>query len=329
MTGGCAPNYYCPNNPVTRAQMAVFLLKSKYGAAHVPPAATGAVFTDVPAGSFAAAWIEELASLGVTSGCGNGVYCPNSSVTRKQMATFLLKTKLGSGHVPPSPAGVFADVPMADASAPWIEELYADAITGGCLTNPLRYCPTDPNTRGPDGGVPGQDLRPAVAPRNARPRRLRAGRGCTLGSKPMRALILEDDERLRSLVVRTLTRAGLACDEARSIDEAEELLGVHAYELLVLDRRLPDGDGLDVCRRARAKGFRHSILMLTAMDQRGGRDRGPFRRGRRLSRQALRPRGPRGPRAGPPAPQRGPRPPGADRGRAPPRSGPPSRVAGP
>ncbi len=82
----------------------------------------------------------------------------------------------------------------------------------------------------------------------------------------MRALILEDDERLRSLVVRTLSRAGLACDEARSIDEAEELLGVHAYDLLVLDRRLPDGDGLDVCRRARAKGFRHSILMLTAMD---------------------------------------------------------------
>ncbi len=82
----------------------------------------------------------------------------------------------------------------------------------------------------------------------------------------MRALILEDDERLRSLVVRTLSRAGLACDEARSIDEAEDLLGVHDYDLLVLDRRLPDGDGLDVCRRARAKGFRHSILMLTAMD---------------------------------------------------------------
>ncbi len=82
----------------------------------------------------------------------------------------------------------------------------------------------------------------------------------------MRALVLEDDQRLRSLVVRTLTRAGLACDEAARIDEAEELLDLHAYDLLVLDRRLPDGDGLDVCRRARAKGFRQSILMLTAMD---------------------------------------------------------------
>jgi two-component system OmpR family response regulator len=82
----------------------------------------------------------------------------------------------------------------------------------------------------------------------------------------MRALILEDDERLRSLVVRTLTRAGLACDEASRIEEAEELMELHSYDLLVLDRRLPDGDGLDVCRRARGRGFRQSILMLTAMD---------------------------------------------------------------
>jgi DNA-binding response OmpR family regulator len=83
----------------------------------------------------------------------------------------------------------------------------------------------------------------------------------------MRALVLEDDERLRSLVVRTLARGGIACDEAPRIAEAEELLDLHDYDLLVLDRRLPDGDGLDVCRHARARGFRHSILMLTAMDQ--------------------------------------------------------------
>lgn len=83
----------------------------------------------------------------------------------------------------------------------------------------------------------------------------------------MRALVLEDDERLRSLVVRTLVRSGLACDESARIAEAEELMELHEYDLLVLDRRLPDGDGLDVCRRARARGFQRSILMLTAMDQ--------------------------------------------------------------
>ena len=82
----------------------------------------------------------------------------------------------------------------------------------------------------------------------------------------MRALIVEDDVRLRSIVVRTLSRAGLACDEASRVDEAEELLSLHEYDLLVLDRRLPDGDGLDVCRRARVNRFSRSILMLTARD---------------------------------------------------------------
>ena len=37
---------------------------------------------------------------------------------------------------------------MGDAFVSWIEELYAETITGGCLTNPLRYCPNDANTRG-------------------------------------------------------------------------------------------------------------------------------------------------------------------------------------
>ena len=82
----------------------------------------------------------------------------------------------------------------------------------------------------------------------------------------MRALVVEDDLRLRSLVVRTLTRAGLACDEASKIEDAEELIELHNYDLLVLDRRLPDGDGLDVCRRARKAGFANSILVLTARD---------------------------------------------------------------
>jgi len=82
----------------------------------------------------------------------------------------------------------------------------------------------------------------------------------------VRALVLEDDARLRSLVVRTLTRTGLACDEAETIEGADELLGLHEYDLLVLDRRLPDGDGLEVCRRARKAGFTRSVLMLTARD---------------------------------------------------------------
>jgi DNA-binding response OmpR family regulator len=82
----------------------------------------------------------------------------------------------------------------------------------------------------------------------------------------MRVLILEDDARLRDVVGRNLARLGLACDAAGSLAAAEELLALHDYDLLLIDRRLPDGDGLDLCRRARRQGFGNSILMLTALD---------------------------------------------------------------
>ena len=91
ITGGCGAGNYCPNNPVTRAQMAVFLLKSEHGSGYVPPAATG-VFGDVATSYWAADWIELLAAEGITGGCGAGNYCPNNSVNRAQMAVFLQKT---------------------------------------------------------------------------------------------------------------------------------------------------------------------------------------------------------------------------------------------
>jgi two-component system copper resistance phosphate regulon response regulator CusR len=82
----------------------------------------------------------------------------------------------------------------------------------------------------------------------------------------MRALVVEDDRRLRGVIARTAQRTGLAVDEAQDGAEAGELLDLHEYDLLILDRRLPDGDGLDLCRTARSRGFFNSILMLTALD---------------------------------------------------------------
>jgi hypothetical protein len=148
ITGGCAGGNYCPGNPVTRAQMAVFLLKSKEGAAYVPPPCTGD-FPDVPCSSPFAPWIEELAARGITGGCGGGNYCPDNTVTRQQMAPFLLKTLYGSAFVPATCTGLFADVPCVAGVGfdDFIEELYGLGITGGCATAPLRYCPTNPNTR--------------------------------------------------------------------------------------------------------------------------------------------------------------------------------------
>ncbi len=148
ITAGCHLGNFCRDFAIPRKQMPVLLLRSKLGADHVPPPATGTIFGDVPAGDPYAPWIEELADLGITGGCGNGNYCPDAAVTRRQMAAFLLKTKYGSAHVPPAATGVFGDVPAADPFAPWVEQLYAEGVTGGCQASPLLYCPFSPNTRG-------------------------------------------------------------------------------------------------------------------------------------------------------------------------------------
>ncbi|HEY2798182.1 MAG TPA: right-handed parallel beta-helix repeat-containing protein [Thermoanaerobaculia bacterium] len=151
ITVGCTGGNYCPDQQIPRSQMAVFLLKAKFGSDHVPPPETGTIFGDVPVGSFAAAWIEELYNLGVTGGCTTDPlnFCPDAPVTRAQMAVFLLKDLLGSDYVPPGASGtIFADVPLGTFAADWIEDFYGRGITGGCAVSPLRYCPDKPVTRG-------------------------------------------------------------------------------------------------------------------------------------------------------------------------------------
>jgi hypothetical protein len=92
VTGGCAPSLYCPNGLVTREQMAVLLLRTRFGAGYNPPACTAPTFGDVPCSSPFAAWIYDLVSRGITGGCGAGTYCPASPATRGQMSVFLVRT---------------------------------------------------------------------------------------------------------------------------------------------------------------------------------------------------------------------------------------------
>jgi hypothetical protein len=148
ITAGCGGGNYCPNNNVTRAQMAVFLLKAKWGPWWTPPPATGSVFLDVPSGSFGAAYVEEVFHEGISGGCGGNNYCPNSNVNRQQMAVFLLKASRGSTYTPPACAGIFGDVPCPGTFTNYIEQLYNLGITGGCSASPLLYCPTSNVTRG-------------------------------------------------------------------------------------------------------------------------------------------------------------------------------------
>ena len=88
---GASPLRYCPDASVTRAEMAIFLLRARHGASFNPGSATGLVFSDVPQNYWAAAWIERFAGFGYTAGCRSPPleYCPNDLVTRAQMAIFL------------------------------------------------------------------------------------------------------------------------------------------------------------------------------------------------------------------------------------------------
>ena len=146
ITGGCGNSNYCPSVTVTRDQMAVFLLRGIHGSAYTPPAASGAVFADVPADYWAAAWIEQLAAEGITGGCGNGNYCPSTPVSRDQMAIFLLRSEHGSSYTPPTATGaVFGDIPANFWAAAWVEQLASEGITGGCGGG--NYCPSTPVSR--------------------------------------------------------------------------------------------------------------------------------------------------------------------------------------
>jgi uncharacterized protein (DUF1800 family) len=119
------------------------------GASSTVPKGWFADFLDVPQSSPFHAPVETIVRDGITSGCGGGNYCPTSSITRAQMAVFLLRAGHGASYIPPPATGtVFSDVAASDFAANWIEQLYAEGITGGCATNPLRYCPGSAVTRG-------------------------------------------------------------------------------------------------------------------------------------------------------------------------------------
>jgi hypothetical protein len=91
VVGGCGGGRFCPANPVSRAQMPIFMLKT-LDPTFDPPACTTPMFVDVPATSPYCKWIEELARRGVVSGCGGGNYCPSNPVTRAQMGVFISAT---------------------------------------------------------------------------------------------------------------------------------------------------------------------------------------------------------------------------------------------
>jgi hypothetical protein len=142
ITAGCGSGNYCPLSEVNRAQMAIFLLRGMHGGSYTPPAVGGSTgFGDVPLDATYAPWVKQLATEGITAGCGGGNFCPLQVVNRAQMAIFLLRAKHGAAYTPPAVGAStgFGDVPLDASYAPWVKQLAAEGITAGCGNG--NFCP--------------------------------------------------------------------------------------------------------------------------------------------------------------------------------------------
>lgn len=155
VTSGCDTNplKFCPNGSVTRAEMAVFLLRAEHGSGYVPPVAPG-FFADVPVGAWYRDWAERLFAESITSGCDTNPprYCPNNTVPREQIAKFLLMAKHGPAYRPPdpnptAPSIYFKDVPASNIFKAWIDQLVVEGISTADGCGGGNFCPGNLLTR--------------------------------------------------------------------------------------------------------------------------------------------------------------------------------------
>ncbi|MDP8957799.1 MAG: PQQ-dependent sugar dehydrogenase [Actinomycetota bacterium] len=113
ITQGCATGTprYCPERPVTRAEMAAFLVRALGEDGNLPP--YRGYFADVPAGQWYTGYVERLYELEVTEGCATQPlrYCPGEPVKRDQMASFIGRAwQLQPMMPPPRPPVVLQEV---------------------------------------------------------------------------------------------------------------------------------------------------------------------------------------------------------------------------
>ena len=139
----CEPGRFCPDAPLTRRTVAVWLVRVLDGGD--PDDSSSTRFGDVEPGQPWSAHIERLAELRVTRGCSiwPARFCPEGVVTRAQAAAFLVR----GFNLPPGQDAGFEDVAAGSVFRSYIDSLAAAGITRGCAIAPARYCPDRAVTR--------------------------------------------------------------------------------------------------------------------------------------------------------------------------------------
>ncbi len=83
----------------------------------------------------------------------------------------------------------------------------------------------------------------------------------------MRILVIEDERKIAGFLERGLSEEGHRVDVVEQLDDARSMVNVQDYDLLLVDRMLPDGDGLSVVREMRRRGDQTPAICLTAKDR--------------------------------------------------------------
>ena len=138
----CGESLFCPDEPALRKTIAVWLVRALED--DNPQLLEASRFDDVDAKGFWAKYIERLAELGITNGCGKGRFCPEGQISRAHLAVFLtraydlLEVAAGPG---------FADV---DQDAWYLSAVHAVSAAGlidRCQSETESFCPGEPVTR--------------------------------------------------------------------------------------------------------------------------------------------------------------------------------------
>jgi hypothetical protein len=147
ITSGCGTDIYCPYENIPRDQMAVFIVRSVYNGTDNFTYNPTPYFNDVTPSTFGFAWIQKMYELGITTGCGFGNFCPTETVTRAEMAVFIIRARYAATTVFTYPEiPYFTDVQTGSFAFEWIQRLKEDSITSGCTDT--TYCPSEFVTRG-------------------------------------------------------------------------------------------------------------------------------------------------------------------------------------
>jgi len=126
ITTGCSQNplKYCPEDNVTRGQMAAFIIRAKYGENF--SYTTTPYFTDVPSTHTFFKYVQKLRDDGITA--VSGTYAVDSYVTRGQMSAFIIRAKFGESFTY-TQTPYFSDVPATHGFFKYVQKLKDEGIT--------------------------------------------------------------------------------------------------------------------------------------------------------------------------------------------------------